>query len=162
MKLSSTPLHTWLSRTDKLAGHLSKVAVCSFVRFSGRSIDLERDERRNFDVLGELLARELPGEAQVEMARLVSAKTFKWKSRSGGPLDDSHMHCNRRAAHPFCRPSGPYRPNLRWSQELCRSAAASWVYGLPRNFSDLGTKHRGRNGLSGGCARGFKVLPGVG
>jgi uncharacterized protein (DUF697 family) len=38
------------------------------------SIDPERDERRNLDVLGEILTRELPGEAQVEMARLVGAK----------------------------------------------------------------------------------------
>lgn len=72
-------LHAWFSRTDKLSGHFVKsVAVCSFVRFRvDGSIDPERDERRNFDVLGELLARELPGEAQVEMARLVAAKTIQ-------------------------------------------------------------------------------------
>src|SRR6202008_2356428 len=34
----------------------------------------DRDDRRNLDALGELLTRELPGEAQVEMARLVRAK----------------------------------------------------------------------------------------
>jgi uncharacterized protein (DUF697 family) len=72
-------LHAWLSSAGKLSGHFVKcVAVCSFVRFRvDGSIDPERDERRNFDALGELLARELPGEAQVEMARLVAAKNLQ-------------------------------------------------------------------------------------
>jgi uncharacterized protein (DUF697 family) len=73
-------LHAWLSSdAGKLSGHFVKcVAVCSFVRFRvDGSIDPERDERRNFDALGELLARELPGEAQVEMARLVAAKNIQ-------------------------------------------------------------------------------------
>ncbi|MBV8375462.1 MAG: DUF697 domain-containing protein [Verrucomicrobia bacterium] len=69
-------LQTWLSGPGRLSAHFVKsVAVCSFVRFRvDGSIDPERDERRNLDVLGELLARELPGESQVEMARLVGAK----------------------------------------------------------------------------------------
>jgi uncharacterized protein (DUF697 family) len=72
-------LHAWLSSAGKLSGHFVKcVAICSFVRFRvDGSIDPERDERRNFDALGELLARELPREAQVEMARLVAAKNIQ-------------------------------------------------------------------------------------
>ncbi len=69
-------LQAWLSGPGKLSAHFVKsVAVCSFVRFRvDGSIDPDRDERRNLDALGEVLTRELPGEAQVEMARLVSAK----------------------------------------------------------------------------------------
>src|SRR5580704_13161909 len=69
-------LQAWLSGPGKLSGHFVRsVAVCSFVRFRvDGSIDPERDERRNLDVLGEVLTRELPGEAKVEMARLVGAK----------------------------------------------------------------------------------------
>ena len=69
-------LQAWLSAPGKLSAHFVKsVEVCSFVRFRvDGSIDPDRDERRNLDVLGEVLARELPGEAQVEMARLVGAK----------------------------------------------------------------------------------------
>jgi uncharacterized protein (DUF697 family) len=69
-------LQAWLSGPGRLSAHFVKsVAVCSFVRFRvDGSIDPERDERRNLDLLGEVLTRELPGEAQVEMARLVGAK----------------------------------------------------------------------------------------
>jgi uncharacterized protein (DUF697 family) len=69
-------LQAWLSGPGKISAHFVKsVAVCSFVRFRvDGSIDPDRDERRNLDVLGEVLTRELPGEAQVEMARLVGAK----------------------------------------------------------------------------------------
>jgi uncharacterized protein (DUF697 family) len=69
-------LQAWLSAPGRLSAHFVKsVAVCSFVRFRvDGSIDPDRDERRNLDVLGELLTRELPGDAQVEMARLVKAK----------------------------------------------------------------------------------------
>jgi uncharacterized protein (DUF697 family) len=69
-------LQAWLSGPGKLSAHFVKsVAVCSFVRFRvDGSIDPDRDERRNLEVLGDMLARELPGEAQVEMARLVGAK----------------------------------------------------------------------------------------
>jgi len=69
-------LQAWLSAPGKLSAHFVKsVAVCSFVRFRvDGSIDPDRDERRNLDVLGEMLSRELPGDAQVEMARLVRAK----------------------------------------------------------------------------------------
>jgi len=69
-------LQAWLSGPGKLSAHFVRsVAVCSFVRFRvDGSIDPDRDERRNLDVLGEILTRELPGEAQVELARLVGAK----------------------------------------------------------------------------------------
>ena len=69
-------LQAWLHGSPKLSGHLVKsVAVCSFVRFRvDGSIDLERDERRNIDVLADTIARELPEEAQVEAARIFRAK----------------------------------------------------------------------------------------
>jgi uncharacterized protein len=69
-------LQAWLSGPGKLSAHFVKsIAVCSFVRFrADGSIDSDRDERRNLDVFGEMLTRELPGDAQVEMARLVGAK----------------------------------------------------------------------------------------
>jgi uncharacterized protein (DUF697 family) len=69
-------LQAWLTTSGKLSGHFVKsIAVSSFVRFRvDGSIDPERDERRNLGALGEVLTRELPEEAQVEMARLVAAK----------------------------------------------------------------------------------------
>jgi len=69
-------LQAWLSGQAALAACFVKsVAICSFVRFrADGTLDVERDERRNIDELAELMARELPGEAQVEMARLVNAK----------------------------------------------------------------------------------------
>jgi uncharacterized protein len=69
-------LQARLSGPGKLSAHFVKsVAVYSFVRFRvDGSTDPDRDERRNLDVLGEVLTRELPGDAQVEMARLVGAK----------------------------------------------------------------------------------------
>jgi uncharacterized protein (DUF697 family) len=69
-------LQAWLSGPGKLSAHFVKsIAVCSFVRFRvDGSIDADRDERQNIELLGEMLTRELPGEAQVEMARLVRAK----------------------------------------------------------------------------------------
>ncbi len=69
-------LQAWLSGPGKLSSHFVKsIAVCSFVRFRvDGSIDPDRDERQNIEMLGEMLTRELPGEAQVEMARLVRAK----------------------------------------------------------------------------------------
>jgi uncharacterized protein (DUF697 family) len=72
-------LHARLSNGGRLSEHFVKsLAVCSFVRFRvDGSIDPERDERRNFDALGELITRELPAEAQVEMARLVVAKDIQ-------------------------------------------------------------------------------------
>jgi len=72
-------LQAWLTTSGKLSGHFAKsIAVSSFVRFRvDGSIDPERDERRNLEELGELLTRELPEEAQVEMARLVAAKKIQ-------------------------------------------------------------------------------------
>jgi uncharacterized protein (DUF697 family) len=69
-------LQAWLTGPAKLAAHFVKsIAVSSFVRFRvDGSIDPDRDERRNIELLGEVLVRELPGEAKVEMARLVHAK----------------------------------------------------------------------------------------
>ena len=69
-------LHSSLSGQGGIASHFVRaVAVSSFVRFrQDGSLDPERDERRNIRMLGDLLARELPDEAQVDMARLVGAK----------------------------------------------------------------------------------------
>jgi uncharacterized protein (DUF697 family) len=71
-----TELQAWLSGQPKLASHFVRaIAVSSFVRFRlDGSIDTERDERRNIRELAELMTRELPDDAQVEMARLVGAK----------------------------------------------------------------------------------------
>jgi uncharacterized protein (DUF697 family) len=69
-------LQAWLNSSSKLSGHFVKsIAVCSLVRFrADGSIDLERDERRNIDLLAETIAQELPEEAQVEAARIFRAK----------------------------------------------------------------------------------------
>jgi uncharacterized protein (DUF697 family) len=69
-------LQAWLTGPAKLSAHFVKsVAVCSFVRFRvDGSIDPDRDERRNIELLGEVMVRDLPGEAKIEMARLVRAK----------------------------------------------------------------------------------------
>src|SRR3984893_10115460 len=69
-------LQGWLSSQPELASHFVRaIAVSSFVRFRlDGSLDLERDERRNIRELAELMTRELPDDAQVEMARLFGAK----------------------------------------------------------------------------------------
>jgi uncharacterized protein (DUF697 family) len=71
-----TELQGWLSSHPELASHFVRaIAVSSFVRFRlDGSLDLERDERRNIRELAELMTRELPDDAQVEMARLFGAK----------------------------------------------------------------------------------------
>ncbi|MFY9984926.1 MAG: hypothetical protein WAK31_09210 [Chthoniobacterales bacterium] len=72
-------LRSWLSSQGVIASHFVRaVAVSSFVRFrQDGSLDPERDDRRNIRLLGDLLARELPDEAQVDMARLVGAKALQ-------------------------------------------------------------------------------------
>src|SRR5260221_6880642 len=71
-----TELQGWLSSQPALASHLVRaINVSSFVRFRlDGSLDIERDERRNIRELAELMTRELPDDAQVEMARLFGAK----------------------------------------------------------------------------------------
>jgi uncharacterized protein len=71
-----TELQGWLSSQPALASHFVRaIAVSSFVRFRlDGSLDLERDERHNIHELAELMTRELPDDAQVEMARLFGAK----------------------------------------------------------------------------------------
>jgi uncharacterized protein (DUF697 family) len=71
-----TELQAWLSGRSGLASHFVRaVAVSSFVRFRlDGSLDIERDERRNIRELADLITRELPDDAQVEMARLFGAK----------------------------------------------------------------------------------------
>jgi uncharacterized protein (DUF697 family) len=57
---------------------VKSVAVSSFVRFrADGSIDPERDERRNIDLLGEAITRELPEESQVELVRLLHIKSMQ-------------------------------------------------------------------------------------
>src|SRR5260221_11349705 len=72
-------LQTWLSGQGGMASHFVRaVAVSSFVRFrQDGTLDPERDERRNIRTLGELLARELPDEAQVDMARPLGVKELQ-------------------------------------------------------------------------------------
>jgi uncharacterized protein (DUF697 family) len=74
-----TELEAWLSGQPELASHFVRaIAVSSFVRFRlDGSIDIERDERRNIRELAELMTRELPDDAQVEMARLFGAKAVQ-------------------------------------------------------------------------------------
>jgi uncharacterized protein (DUF697 family) len=71
-----TELQAWLSGQPGLASHFVRaIAVSSFVRFRlDGSLDLERDERRNIRELADLMTRELPDDAQVEMARIFGAK----------------------------------------------------------------------------------------
>jgi uncharacterized protein (DUF697 family) len=72
----SAQLQAWLTGQPNLASHFVRtIAVSSFVRFRiDGSIDLERDDRRNIRELADLISRELPDDAQVEMARLFGAK----------------------------------------------------------------------------------------
>jgi uncharacterized protein (DUF697 family) len=72
-------VQAWLSGQGGIAAHFVRaVAVSSFVRFrQDGTLDPDRDERRNIRALGDLLARELPDEAQVDMARLVGAKELQ-------------------------------------------------------------------------------------
>ena len=93
------------------------------------SIDPDRDERRNLDVLGEVLTRELPGEAQVEMARLVGAKKVQLEiAQTSGALADNRLCGNRSAANPVCRFSDPDGvSSLPWSPGSCTSVVANSV-----------------------------------
>jgi uncharacterized protein (DUF697 family) len=69
-------LQALLKDHPKIAPRLGPVvSVSSFVRFrADGSIDPERDERRDIALLADVIARELPEDAQVEMARLISAR----------------------------------------------------------------------------------------
>jgi uncharacterized protein len=54
------------------------IAVSSFVRFrQDGTLDPDRDQRKNIRDLADLLARELPEDAQVEMARLFGTKELQ-------------------------------------------------------------------------------------
>jgi uncharacterized protein len=69
-------LQAWLSGHHILTPHFVRsLAVNTFVRFrADGTLDSERDERQNISELAELITRELPDDAQVEMARLVHAR----------------------------------------------------------------------------------------
>ncbi len=72
-------LQSQLSRNPILAKHLVKcIAASPFVRFrADGTIDTDRDERRDLDVLAELMVRGLPPDSQVEMARLLHATSIQ-------------------------------------------------------------------------------------
>jgi uncharacterized protein (DUF697 family) len=72
----SAELQAWLTGQPSLASHFVRtIAISSYVRFRvDGSLDLERDERRNIRELADLISRELPDDAQVEMARLFGSK----------------------------------------------------------------------------------------
>jgi uncharacterized protein (DUF697 family) len=72
-------LQASLTSQPRLSHHFVKsVAVSSFVRFrADGSIDPERDERHSIDFLGETIARELPEESQVVLARLLQIKSLQ-------------------------------------------------------------------------------------
>ena len=145
-------LHAWLSSAGKLSGHFVKsMAVCSFVRFRvDGSIDPERDERRNFDVLGELLARELPGEAQVEMARLVAAKKIQLEIAQRLVRSVTTV-CAAIGVQPIPFADLPILTALQFAMVSGIMHVSGRELGLRvchRVFRSLGIKHWGGNGLS--------------
>jgi uncharacterized protein len=68
-----------LVRQAGLGTHFVRaIAVSSFVRFrQDGTIDPDRDQRKNIRDLADLLAREVPEDAQVEMARLFGTKELQ-------------------------------------------------------------------------------------
>jgi uncharacterized protein (DUF697 family) len=72
-------LQAWLTSQARLSRHFVKsVAICSFVRFRpDGSIDAGRDERKSIEFLAEAIARDLPEESQVELARLLHIKALQ-------------------------------------------------------------------------------------
>src|ERR1700730_10050189 len=72
-------LQAWLTSQARLSRHFVKsVAICSFVRFrQDGSIDTGRDERKSIEFLAEAIARDLPEESQVELARLLHIKALQ-------------------------------------------------------------------------------------
>jgi uncharacterized protein (DUF697 family) len=72
-------LGAWLDgQAEFKSSFVRAIEVCSFARFrQDGTLDPERDERKNIAELAELLVRELPPEAQVELARLLHVKSVQ-------------------------------------------------------------------------------------
>jgi uncharacterized protein len=68
-----------LTRQGALGAHFVRaIAVSSFVRFrQDGTLDFDRDQRKNIRDLANLLARELPGDAQVDAARLFGTRELQ-------------------------------------------------------------------------------------
>lgn len=70
-------LHACLLTQHVISERLvTTLAISPFVRFRlNGSIDVDRDERENIDQLAEVITRELPDEAKLEMARLCGVRS---------------------------------------------------------------------------------------
>jgi uncharacterized protein (DUF697 family) len=159
-------LQSWLSGQGGIASHFVRaVAVSSFVRFrQDGTLDPERDERRNIRMLGDLLARELPDEAQVDMARLVGAKELQTEL-SMRLVRSVTAICAAVGAQPIPLADFPILTTLQFAmvagvmhiggRELSIRAAAEFVGALGMNIG-FGMVFRE------GARAAVKVLPGWG
>jgi uncharacterized protein (DUF697 family) len=159
-------LQSWLSGQGGISSHFVRaVAVSSFVRFrQDGTLDPERDERRNIRMLGDLLARELPDEAQVDMARLVGAKELQTEL-SMRLVRSVTAICAAVGAQPIPLADFPILTTLQFAmvagvmhiggRELSLRAAAEFVGALGMNVG-VGMVFRE------GARAAVKVLPGWG
>jgi uncharacterized protein (DUF697 family) len=159
-------LQSWLSGQGGIASHFVRaVAVSSFVRFrQDGTLDPERDDRRNIRMLGDLLARELPDEAQVDMARLVGAKELQTEL-SMRLVRSVTAICAAVGAQPITLADFPVLTTLQFAmvagvmhiggRELSLRAAAEFVGALGANIG-FGMVFRE------GARAAVKVLPGWG
>jgi uncharacterized protein len=159
-------LRSWLSGQGGISSHFVRaVAVSSFVRFrQDGTLDPERDERRNIRMLGDLLARELPDEAQVDMARLVGAKELQTEL-SMRLVRSVTAICAAVGAQPIPLADFPILTTLQFAmvagvmhiggRELSLRAAAEFVGALGMNIG-VGMAFRE------GARAAVKVLPGWG
>jgi len=159
-------LQAWLSAQPKLASHFVKaLAVSSFVRFrADGSIDPDRDERRNLDALGELIVRELPEDAQIDMARLVEAKQVQ-SEIAGRLIRAITTICAAIGAQPIPLADFPILTGLQAAmvsgimhiagRELCVKTATEFFGALGANIG-LGMV------LREAARAGIKFLPGWG
>jgi uncharacterized protein len=159
-------LQTWLSGQGGIASHFVRaVAVSSFVRFrQDGSLDSDRDERRNIRTLGELLARELPDEAQVDMARLLGVKELQ-RDLSMRLVRSATAICAAVGAQPIPLADFPVLTTIQFAmvagvmhiggRELSLRAAAEFVGALGMNIG-VGMAFRE------GARAAAKVLPGWG
>jgi uncharacterized protein (DUF697 family) len=155
-----------LSGQGGIASHFVRtVAVSSFVRFrQDGTLDPERDERRNIGALGDLLARELPDEAQVDMARLLGAKDLQ-KALSMRLVRSVTAICAAVGAQPIPLADFPVLTALQFAmvagvmhiggRELSLRAAAEFTGALGMNIG-VGMVFRE------GARAAVKVLPGWG
>ena len=159
-------LQAWLSSQGGLAAHFVRaVAVSSFVRFrQDGTLDPDRDERRNIRALGDLLARELPDDAQVEMARLLGAKDLQ-RELSNRLVRSVTAICAAVGAQPIPLADFPVLTTLQFAmvagvmhiggRELSLRAAAEFLGALGMNIG-VGMVFRE------GARAAVKVLPGWG